>query len=446
MRVHVLIAALVLSACGRDSSTPIAPPHRSGARSIVEAVRPVDETREDALTREILALERDVPGLGGVFWDDSGRLTIKRVGGRISPSEWSTVAAFARSRKHPADPLKIDVPRVSLSQLEFSRLVSYRQSVSDHLASMLAGIGIADRSGRVLVTTRAGVSAVQLLTAAASIGVDSAALLVSEASSSSLTLDQSTGLLTDQIRPLVAGLQFREATGNPPGCTLGALARKFSVGDTLYAISALHCARGTPLSVPPSDTAWAWLQPGAAGPTVGHDVARPIVFTSAMTWGDCAVDATRPYCIRAEAVLVALNRLPATDVRMGYVAMAGISSLSFSTADLITGTSSLLAGTEVDLAGSVSGRQPLVIELPRYDHVSLAWGGQYWVRHSFATRSRAVRGTADVANPGDSGAPDFVRQGFFPGSPGLVGIHNAELSGLPVNCYRCKIFLRNQDL
>ena len=57
-----------------------------GVSSAVASPRPVDETREDALTREILALERDVPGLGGVFWDDSGRLTIKRVGGQVSPS------------------------------------------------------------------------------------------------------------------------------------------------------------------------------------------------------------------------------------------------------------------------------------------------------------------------------------------------------------------------
>jgi hypothetical protein len=293
----------------------------------------------------ILQVEADVPGIGGMFRDESGEMVvylkdvtrsqiaidrIRQVPHRLPP-------AFMTSLRD-AEPV-----RVVIGQYTFSELVTFKELLANTLLRNrdVRGVDADERYNRVTVEVRSMAAANQVLVAVATAGVPVSAIrFVEQPNGEDVLLNN----LRRVNRPTFAGLEVaRGAPADPQNptevyptvCTLG-----FNVMDTQgvrYGITAAHCMDSFFFSG--GQFSLVFGQPWNT-----YRIAGQVFMPSGTGVPGCPVN----YCFDADAMLLRYDDSVSSDRRIAHTEYVGQNGAKGS----ITITGTRPVNSTISLAGN----------------------------------------------------------------------------------------------
>jgi hypothetical protein len=199
--VGISACAIVLNACAESEPTSIASPPATTNRIASVGQRSHSRGIEDVY----LKIERAVPGFGGFYFDSNGN--VQAYEADSTRDEAARAAVMIWLRDH-TDALIRPVPanvQIRRGRFAFSQLVQWEQmllrgaTVANHVRSFDAD----ESKNQVHIRVSDSTGAVNLKSLAASLGIPQDALAISVSDYQV----QLTTLLTNQVRPVRAGLQ-----------------------------------------------------------------------------------------------------------------------------------------------------------------------------------------------------------------------------------------------
>jgi len=207
-----------------------------------------EETLDDQLAR----LAERIPGFGGIFLDENGRIAVYLVEGEVTTLSVREIGAtIARTLGWDEPRLRAGAIRILPGQYSFRQLKEWNDQLFPHVFE-IEGVTLTDideARNRLRIGVESEEAAEVVIETLDSLGVPREAVIVEEVEP---ILPMAT--LRDKVRPLVGGLQI-----NFPGylCTLGFNAVRSSVAGF---VTASHCTNvqggveGTPYWQPREDT------------------------------------------------------------------------------------------------------------------------------------------------------------------------------------------------
>lgn len=273
-----LMALLLLAACADLPPTqPLIGPEEA-INPFLAAAPPAPQAPW-GLDGELAALAREVPGFGGMFYDEAGRLNVYLAG--VQPLAAGDVAARLLPRLQArglATAAEVVVREGEYDFLQLSRWHQQALGVFD-----VGGVVFTDadeRSNRLRIGLESRVSPAAVEQRLAELGIPREAVILEEAEPivpmvarvANADVPMSGHTLRDRVRPVAGGLQI-----NFPGflCTLGFSARARGIPGTYFTTNS-HCTaeRGTVTGTP-------YWQPLSSVPNsfIGTEIHDPPFFT-----------------------------------------------------------------------------------------------------------------------------------------------------------------------
>lgn len=373
---------------------------------------------------ELASLAARVPGLGGIFYDSAGRLTVSL----RDPVELSAVRAslaqFLKRRIRPGSPAasRLDAEMASMrfvsAEFDFRDLLLWKRTVIDPMLGGAANyIDIDERRNRIVLGVWDAARIESLRALVTALPMPSLAVEVIQVAASRPEPERSffpslsalrilNGTLRDTYRPVPAGVEIQMPLNLTEfnRCTLGYNLRPISGGDPAlrYAVTNSHCSKERSV-----------LDLGDMGQAerfnnVATEVIDPAFFDNSQN----PVCPVGKRCRYTDASLY--KYFDAGTSRHGAVALPQVGSISFGTYATVTEVFSPTAGRIVHKIGRATGRTSGTItntcvdeDVPFSDIRTLCNGiGSY------------------ESSTGDSGGP--VIEPFGDGSAWAVGVHHGS--------------------
>jgi len=219
---------------------------------------------EETLDEQLARLAEQIPGFGGIFLDENGRIAVYLVEGEVTTLSVREVGAtIARVLGWDEPRLRAGVIRILPGRYNFRQLKEWNDQIFPH-AFELRGVrwtDIDEAQNRLRIGVENEAAAEEVIETLVSLGVPREAVIVEE-------VEPILPMLTlrDKVRPLVGGLQI-----NFPGylCTLGFNAVRSGVAGF---VTASHCTNvqggveGTPY----------WQPLEATDTFIGTEIADPL--------------------------------------------------------------------------------------------------------------------------------------------------------------------------
>jgi hypothetical protein len=426
-----LVAVLVLASC-QDVTGPVAPEERSN-----ESISDLSFTLQQrylSTTDEYLAVEKLVPGFGGLYFDEQRRLNVHLTSSARTAASTSRVrsvlAEFFRTR-----PVDLNGSRLDLQNIVFHdgrRDVARLIELHDEVGKIIGGIPGRTAYGIDYVENRVevGVQGPELVQEAQSRLID---LGVSEddVAVRVVPLVHTRSNLRDYHRPVYGGMGvYRVVDGSFRPCSIAANVREILDGPVYY-LTASHCT--DLLGV--VDT----ITHVQGGLTSNHRLAferqDPPFFTNADNPA-CPIDWTAPRCRWSD---VSLMEYITPDSRgFAKIAHTPLGSINLGTPDhyVVSHGSNPQVGTYVRKVGAMTGTSHGLVTQVHQNRVLRRHSGRdraaYWIL-------RATIADHNVAD-GDSGGALYQ---LLP--DGRVAVLGVLFGGAPTEVYYAPMGNVSQD-
>lgn len=232
-----VVLALGAAACGEETA-PSGLESEDGMPSAAvlgpfgSAGRSIDE--------EFAELAREVPGFGGLFFDEAGRPTIYLTDpARLAAASRAATARLERDLAVEGAGVGLAGVRVLRGRYDFLELHRWRGELTDLLA--LPGVVRLDtdeRRNRLVVGVADAGAHTAVERALAHLGIPGDAVVVETAASISTATT-----LQDRVRPIAAGLRIQSSTASSVSgfCSLGYNILRPDEPDALLFLVAAHC-------------------------------------------------------------------------------------------------------------------------------------------------------------------------------------------------------------
>jgi hypothetical protein len=395
----VVITLVAASAAACSSGEPVGPAPAARSTAAGPAVVPFHGNHRD----QIAELAKAAPGLAGVYYDESGALTIAIARDSLNASSMGRVLSWV----HSYSPSSRLAPRINVQHVShgYQELYGAFNTIRSKLwqGDGVTSLGIDERGNRIVITAVDEASSAVLRSRINAWGIPSDMVSLKQRGP---TIAQTT--LNQAYRPVQGGLEISETNGNH--CTAGVNVYSYltGLGRQQYLLTAGHC----------SDTwgqgpaGWNFYQP-SIGKHIGTEYATAPLRTSGCPTGHSP-------CLDADVLAIRIDDTVST--RYGAVsnvdASKNIITPAFSTVGTVSG---VLVGDNVTMVGMASGKVTGTVTVACADQLvdhltSLGTHLTYWVVcQSGATYS---------SQSGDSGAAVFVPSTSTT-EPRLGGIHSS---------------------
>lgn len=399
------IAASTLTAC--NTSDPLSPPTGRGvAVSLPAQLAPSSMFTIDD---EFAEIADSVPGFGGLYFDQSGSLTVVMQEPQSFSTQLSRLErAIARTKarrhgsKHSRD-LEISGARVVAGAFSFRQLLSEYRGPLLHALPNIVGLvstDIDEVRNRIVVGILTDANVTDARRVLVEMGVTSSMVDIVQSSAPT-----SNSLLADPLRPVPGGARIKTSVyPSWKPCTLGFNLLKYmgtfedTVATGRYFVTASHC----------SSTQWSldYSQNFQGGSFAATEVGDYYGFSGA----PCTAGKV---CRYSEASLYKYyaDSITSDDGRVAFPTSIG--DTSFTSYKTITSTDSPYTGMSVHMIGATSGRRSGNVTASCIDVYNVSgWGNKGLLCQCKASY---------FGTNGDSGAPVITLYGD--GTVSATGLH-----------------------
>lgn len=203
------------------------PSDPTGPEGFDHSLAPINPRQGQSLDDRFAEIARRVPGFGGVFFDQTGQLTVYMRDPSRAPAARTAISQVFGSRDLP-----LLSARVIVGKYDFTELKHWHDSAIQILRLPgTASLDIDDSNNRIRIGVTSQAARNVVLEELSRLGVPEEAVIIEQTS-----LTEQQGTLRDRLRAINGGIQI--AKSNNVTCTLGFLAKRAGVWGL---VTASHC-------------------------------------------------------------------------------------------------------------------------------------------------------------------------------------------------------------